>query len=858
MAVDADGLLNGAEAERVAPVVGAELAEGQPGRASAFTQRVASSRPTGDVTQSASAATYETNLYTLLNLAVPDFADWCVIEVVDDESAVSQFAISHGACLETTVSAEDCTRELVVRVPELTAVRQRVLQSGRSEVWPTSSDAELPWCIVVSLIVNDRVFGAITFAIDEGGVGYGQVEIAAAEQVAWHTSIAIERVLLHRDTRDAVRRTQRIASQLHQLIAASITVAGLRSEEDILTSLVTSTRNVFDADAAVVSLDVGPIAPLRVLVLRGQSPTFVKAEDNARLADLPRSRPGNSAPWRQDEWLIAPLLERRSQSRGLVAMRRAAGSAFGTEDSEVLTLLAQVASRALDAADLSRTIQNSEARWRVLVDSAPVGIVEVDPGGHVQWWNRAAGRVFSWSEFAATPDDVQPAFPEAALEPLRALWSEVLGGAVASGRDFVDIEINGRRRDLSASAALLPSAAGETRSILTLVDDVTDQRELKAELRHAHRMEIRGQVASSVAHDFNNLLTLISGYAEILSQNLDEEGAAIEMVRDIQATTSRASMLTAQLQTIGRTKAPEPVVLDPVAAIESNAEVLERIVGVDVELHWLLDVDTANVRVDADQFEQMILNLALNARDAMPGGGELTVRVSSLTIKEQSTVEWRLAKGDYVLISVADTGVGMDEETRQHCFDPLFTTKGPFKGTGLGLAAARRLVEQSGGAIRCSSEVDSGTTFEILLPVVDEEVVEEPPNADFARPRGSATVLLAEDDEGLRRLMVQVLRRNGYQVIESDSAEQALAAFKGFEGTIDLLVSDVVMGEMPGPELAQRLQSLGSGLRVLLVSGTADESVVKNLRPRSGAFLAKPFKPSQLVDHIHELLSRRV
>ena len=854
MALGADDLLNGVESERRRPVAGVDLPEGQPGRALGFTQRVASSRPSGGVTKTVS---YEAGLEALLDLTVPDFADWCAIDIVDEDGVDLQFAIRHAARAQEMVSAEACTEQLIARVPDLAAIRQRVLESGQSEVWPVAPNEELPYCIVVSLLVNDLVFGAITFATDGASVGYGQAEIAAAEQVAWHTSIAIERVLLHRDAREAVRRTQRIASQLHQLIAASITVAGLRSEEDILANLVTSTRNVFDADAAVVSLDVGPVAPLHVIALRGQNATFVDEHGDEQIAELPRSRPNSSTPWRQDDWLVAPLLERRSQSRGLVAMRRASGSAFGTEDEEVLTLLAQVASRALDAADLSRTIQNSEARWRVLVDTAPVGIVEVDPTGRVQWWNRAAGRVFLWSEFAVTPDDVRPTFPEAALEPLRTLWSEVLGGAVASGRDFVDIEIGGRRRDLTASAALLHSVAGEERSVLTLVDDVTDQRELKAELRHAHQMEIRGQVASSVAHDFNNLLTLISGYAEILSQNLEADGSALEMVRDIQATTSRASMLTAQLQTIGRTRAPEPIVLDPVAAIESNAEVLERIVGVDVELHWSLDDDNANVRVDADQFEQMILNLALNARDAMPGGGDLNIKVGAISVDDQSSGEWRLAPGEFVLISVADTGVGMDEETRQHCFDPLFTTKGPFKGTGLGLAAARRLVEQSGGAIRCQSEVGLGTTFEILLPAVTEQVTDEPAVSDVARPRGSATVLLAEDDEGLRRLMVQVLRRNGYQVLESDSAEGALSIFDGFDGTIDLLVSDVVMGELSGPELAERLQHAASGLRVLIVSGTADPTVLENLRPKSSAFLAKPFKPSQLVDHIHELLSRR-
>jgi nitrogen-specific signal transduction histidine kinase/ActR/RegA family two-component response regulator len=392
---------------------------------------------------------------------------------------------------------------------------------------------------------------------------------------------------------------------------------------------------------------------------------------------------------------------------------------------------------------------------------------------------------------------------------------------------------------------------------LTLIDDVTDHRELKAELRHAHQMEIRGQVASTVAHDFNNLLTLISGYAEILSGDVAEDGRASQMVKDIQATAARASLLTEQLQTIGRTKAPEPVVLRPDEAIKSVAEVLERIVGVDVELVWSLDQNSPNVRVDADQFEQMILNLALNARDAMSQGGRLSVSVMPVSVDGDQTLSLNVPAGPYVLIEVADTGMGMDEETRQRCFEPLFTTKGPFKGTGLGLASARRLVEESGGSIQVQSVIGEGTTFEIYLPAIEESAGSRSTTPSAATPRGSATILLAEDDEGLRRLMTQVLERNGYLVLESFSGENALTLAESFEGPIDLLLSDVVMGELSGMELAQTLQTANPGLRVVLMSGTADETVLESLVPGSSAFLAKPFRPSELIDQIHELLARR-
>jgi nitrogen-specific signal transduction histidine kinase len=390
-----------------------------------------------------------------------------------------------------------------------------------------------------------------------------------------------------------------------------------------------------------------------------------------------------------------------------------------------------------------------------------------------------------------------------------------------------------------------------------LVDDVTDHRELKAEVHHAQQMEIRGRVASSVAHDFNNLLTLISGYAEILSKDLSGDERSLEMVKDIQSTSSRASMLTAQLQSIGRTQSLEPVVLDPVAALQSNAEVFDRIVGADIESRWSLNANAGAIRVDAGQFEQMMLNLAINARDAMPSGGELRVSVEPVTVDVEASDELHVAPGDYVAIVVADSGVGMDEETRQHCFDTFFTTKGPFKGTGLGLAAARRLVEGSGGAITCESAQGVGTTFKIFFPVSHESIIEEPVVASHERPRGSATVLVADDDDDLRRLMVQVLSRNGYEVLVAESGEEALDVVRDFDGAIDLLVSDVEMSELTGPELAAALQRANPSLRVLLTSGTAEATVIRDLLPGSSAFLPKPFRPSALINQVHDLLSRR-
>jgi two-component system, cell cycle sensor histidine kinase and response regulator CckA len=465
--------------------------------------------------------------------------------------------------------------------------------------------------------------------------------------------------------------------------------------------------------------------------------------------------------------------------------------------------------------------------------------------------------VFAWPLFQEGSAGHATSFPEATLPELRELWSEVLRGGSVDGRDFVDVEIAGKLRVLSASAALLPPTGTEAPGILTLIDDVTNHRELKAELRHAYTMEIRGQVASRIAHDFNNLLTLISGYAEILAGDLADNERAASMVREIQSTASRASMLTTQLQAIGRTREPELVVFNPVTVVQSNAEVLERILGADIDIRFELDGHSGNVRVDADSFEQMILNLAINARDAMPKGGVLTIAVKPLQLNHDDARALSLSEGDFVTVAFSDNGVGMDEATRERCFEPLFTTKGPFKGTGMGLAAARRLAEESHGSIVCRSQLGQGTTFEITLPTVADEVDERSHFVAPERPRGSATILIVDDDEELRRFMSRILERNGYHVSEADSGEAALHVVAGFDGTFDVLVSDFVMGEMTGGDLASTLQSQYPNLLVLLVSGTANRQILDDLKPGTSDFLAKPFKPSDLVDRVHDLLAHR-
>lgn len=649
------------------------------------------------------------------------------------------------------------------------------------------------------------------------------------------------------DARDAIRAAQRIASQLHQLIAASLTVAALHSERDIVESLAGSARRVFDAEDAVLSLESGAAAPLLGVAQRSRLVTSFDAEVDHEL-QVPKLRTGTSATWIDQDWLVAPIVENRRAARGVLAIRRPR-TGYQNEDREVLTLLAQMAATALSATELNREIESSETRLRTLVDTAPAGIVEVDLEGTLRWWNRAAHQIFKWPAYDVDLE-VMPTFPDSAINDLGALWSEVRKRSTPANRDLIDVEIGGRLRGLTVSAVLLTSPE-QPPSILMLFDDVTEHRQLKAEVSHAQQMEIRGRVASSVAHDFNNLLTLISGYAEILTNELGAGHPSLEMVRDIQSTTTRASTLTAQLQTIGRSASLEPTVVDPVAMLDSTANVIERILGDAVTTEWVLDPDAGTVLVDAGQFEQMMLNLAINARDAMATGGTLRITVERIDVGAERAT---LAPGLYVAIHVIDSGVGMNEETLAKCFDTFFTTKGPYKGTGMGLAAARRLVEGSGGAISVTSEVGLGTDFEILLPALGDAQPSLEPRQKV-RHLEAATVLVAEDDDALRRLVTQVLQRHGFTVVGTSSGESALLESRSFAGPIHLLVSDVMMGELSGPELAELLQGERRELAVLLISGTANESVTAHLRQGTSAFLAKPFRPSEFIDVVERLLA---
>ncbi|HEV8304402.1 MAG TPA: response regulator [Gemmatimonadales bacterium] len=395
--------------------------------------------------------------------------------------------------------------------------------------------------------------------------------------------------------------------------------------------------------------------------------------------------------------------------------------------------------------------------------------------------------------------------------------------------------------------------------ILALTTDITERRQLEEELRQAQKMEAIGQLAGGVAHDFNNILTAIHGYADLLGDALPAGDARLEDVEEIRKAARRAAQLTRQLLAFSRKQVLEPRVLDLNALVENLDKMLRPLLGENVELTTALAPALNAVRADPNQLEQVILNLAINARDAMPQGGKLTIETADVALDEHyATRHVGVAPGRYVMLAVSDTGTGMDEQTKARIFEPFFTTKEPGKGTGLGLSTVYGIVKQSGGNIWLYSEPGRGTTFKIHFPAVDATVDEAPNAARAGGLDGVETVLVAEDDEQLRRLAQRALAGRGYTVLEADGGAAALAVARRHPGPIHLLLTDVIIPGMDGRSLAQALQAERPDLRVLFMSGYADKAIVHHGVLDSGvAYLAKPFTTEAVARKVREVLDGR-
>jgi PAS domain S-box-containing protein len=400
---------------------------------------------------------------------------------------------------------------------------------------------------------------------------------------------------------------------------------------------------------------------------------------------------------------------------------------------------------------------------------------------------------------------------------------------------------------------------GRVRDIRGFLVDITEQRRVEDQLRQSQKLEAIGRLAGGITHDFNNVLTIITGYSDLLLNRIPADSNLREAVSEINSAGYRAAALTRQLLSFSRKQECQPALIDLNAVATDLEFMLRRLIGEDVELHIAPNATLATVCADRGQIEQVLVNLAANARDAMPAGGLLTIETQNLELDGTfSRLHAGVRPGSYVLLAVTDTGAGMDETTKSHLFEPFFTTKERGRGTGLGLSIVYGIVKQAGGHIWVYSEPGRGSCFKIYIPQVNSLAPETsaPPPAE-ERFGGGETVLVVEDEDRVLDLVSQVLWNHGYRVLQAREGAAALALVREFKGTIDLMLTDSVMPYMSGRELARRMTELRPGLRVLYMSGYTEGSVAKSgmLDSEERDFIQKPFSAAALVRKIRSLLA---
>ncbi len=492
-------------------------------------------------------------------------------------------------------------------------------------------------------------------------------------------------------------------------------------------------------------------------------------------------------------------------------------------------------------------LRESEERYRDLVENAHDIIFSHDLHGNYSSVNRHEECLSLNIADTIAPEHVNKA---------REMMSKKLAGEKVSAYEVELVAKDGKRIPVEVNTKLILQD-GVPVGVQGIARDVTKRKQLEEQLRQSQKMEAIGQLAGGVAHDFNNLLTAINGYSSLALQRVEDGHPVKPYLEEVKKAGDRAANLTRQLLAFGRKQILQPVVLNLNAVISDMNKMLRRLIGEDIELTAKLDPDLGRVMADPGQIEQVLVNLIVNARDAMPQGGNLTIETTNVEFdSDYVSGQLGVQAGSYVKLAVSDTGVGMDEETRNRIFEPFFTTKEKGKGTGLGLSTVYGIVKQSGGNIWVYSGPGKGTTFKVYLPQVESIARASKEKVAEAAPRGgSETVLLVEDEEVVRGLARRILEQAGYSVVEARKADEAIRFCEEHGNEVDLLLTDVVMPEMSGKELADRLKTQRPDLKMLFMSGYTDEAIVHHgVLDSSVEFIQKPFTPAGLIEKVRDVL----
>ena len=557
------------------------------------------------------------------------------------------------------------------------------------------------------------------------------------------------------------------------------------------------------------------------------------------------------------DWMGVPLKVNNHTFGALVVQTYSKNIRYRERDKEILTFVARQLASAVEIKRNEQALRRSEARYRSLVQSSVYGIYRSSLEGRFLDMNPALITMLGYS----SPEEVLLLDPEKDVFAVPEEHARLIEEFRKTGR-LDGIEVKWKRKDgriiMVRISGRAVSSADEPADVLeAIAEDVTDRRALEDQFRQAQKMEAVGRLAGGVAHDFNNLLMVISGYAEVILSELDSSNPLHEKGRAIQLAADRATTLTRQLLAFSRKQLLELKVVDVNAIVQDMERLVRPLIGENVELVTQLATQAAHTRADAGQLEQVLMNLVVNAKDAMPTGGKLTIQTQVVVVDERHRGGPQFIRpGQYVLLSVSDTGMGMDRETQSRIFEPFFTTKEKGKGTGLGLSTVYGIVKQTGGYVMVQSEISRGSTFHIYLPLSEGSAEPHAVPLPEKPCGGNETILLVEDEESVRQLVRDTLSAKGYEVIEAANGEAGLAAAARQSGKIDLVITDVVMPGMGGRELVKQLAVSRPDTKVLYLSGYTEDAIISDGSIESGtAFLQKPFTLQNLTRKVREVLS---
>jgi PAS domain S-box-containing protein len=656
-----------------------------------------------------------------------------------------------------------------------------------------------------------------------------------------------------------------------------------------------SARELISARFAVVGLaaDGGEVIDtLEVAGLDGAShSTFQEAQETHRTVSALIGRNGNLRPVRRrnpegnpmalgfpadcpsfDSILVAPIVSPKRTYGWLCLFHKLGAQEFSQEEEHLAgtlgALVGRIYEHASHAEELEREVaerrreevktRNAEQQLNLALKASRTGIWTWDVVKNVMVWDENVYVMFGvlpgafGGTFEAVAALVHPADRDATVCEMKRCTPQRPACVMA----FRVVWTDGSMHYLEANGRGFHDESGQLIRMIGTTRDITDQRQLEEQFRQAQRMEAVGQLAGGIAHDFNNMLNTILGYAEVILAQSSTEDPIYARIEEIRKAGEQAAVLTQQLLAFGRRQLLQPRVLNVADTLRAVDTLLRRVIGADVEIITVLDEPLSQVKVDPTQMQQVLLNLAVNARDAMPKGGKLVLEAKNATLDESHARRHEVLAGRYVMLAVSDDGCGMTPDMQKRAFEPFFTTKEVGQGSGLGLATAYGIVRQSGGHIWLYSEPGIGTTFQIFLPSVDQ--LEEPalPTPALTASSGEGTILVVEDDAGIRALVEEVLSSAGYTVLVAEDGASALRVSTEYAGPIQLLLTDMILPKMSGKEIAANLRALRPEMTVLFMSGYTREVMAHNgtLDPEMN-FIQKPWSPRVLRERIQTLLS---